>query len=263
MKPPHERLLDEQTALFHEITLGRKSGDTEIRFGQPWVAASSIADQYYCEQKVELRRLLGEIETKDKQRGSVAHEELASDALETNQEDLFHIIFSDQLTIAHELLLVSRYKDLILVGQPDAVAFHQGRALFVFEFKFSHSRIPYHSYHVQANVYGKILEGIGFDISTLCYVIALIPSSTKGESTLFTNIVQAVMDNGPQEVTLDIDTSKVYVFPYRSTPAEEDIDWALEYWRSKRDAIPTRNPNKCTRCEYTASCELKPDTYTH
>jgi hypothetical protein len=261
MKPPYERLLDEQTALFHEIALRRNTGDTELRFGRPWVAASSIADQYYCEQKVELRRLLGEIDTEVKQRGSAAHEELTSDAIETDQEDLFQIIFSDQLTIAHELLLVSRYKGLILVGQLDAVAFHQGRALYVFEFKFSHSQIPYHSYHVQANVYGKILEGIGFDVSTLCYVIALIPPSARNESTLFTNIVHAVMDNGPQEVTLDIDTSKVYVFLYRSTPAEEDIDWALEYWRSQREAIPTRNPNKCTQCEYLASCELKPDTH--
>lgn len=263
MKPPYERLLDEQTALFHEIAVRRKSRDTEIRFGRPWVAASSIADQYYCEQKVELRRLLGEIETEVKQRGSAAHEELASEALETNQEDLFQRIFSDEVTIVQELLLVSRYKGLILVGQPDAVAFHQGRALYVFEFKFSHSQIPYHSYHVQANVYGKILEGIGFEVSNLCYVIALLPPSSKGESTLFTTIVQAVMDHGPHEVTFDLDPSKVYVFTYRSALAETDIDWALEYWRSKRAAIPTENPNKCTRCEYTASCELKPDAYGH
>jgi hypothetical protein len=113
---------------------------------------------------------------------------------------------------------------------------------------------------VQANVYGKILEGMGFDVSNLCYVIAIISPSSRDESILFTNIVQAVMDSGPHEVTLDMDTSKVSVFTYRSARAEEDIDWALEYWRRKRDAIPTRNPNKCTRCEYTVSCKLKPDT---
>jgi CRISPR/Cas system-associated exonuclease Cas4 (RecB family) len=262
MKAPYETLLDEQAALFQEIAERRKSGDTDIRFGRPWVAASSIADQFYCEQKVELRRLLGEIETEVKQRGSEAHEALASEALEINRKDLFQRIFSDQLTIAQECLLMSHYKGLILVGQPDAVVFHQGCALYLFEFKFSHSRFPYYSHHVQANVYGKILEGMGFDVNTLRYVIAIIPPSSQNEGALFTNIVETVMDHGSREETFTIGDVSIHVYTYHSTQAVADIDWALEYWRNTRDAIPTRNPNKCTRCEYIVSCQLKPDAFT-
>ena len=260
-KPAYEHVLDAQSALFHEIAQSRQTGESNIRFNRPWVAASSIADQYYCEQKVELRRLLGEIETEVKQRGTAGHDALASEALVTDQEDMFQRIFSDQLTISQELLLVSRYKGLILVGQPDAVAFHQGRALFLFEFKFSHSQIPYHSYLVQAHVYGKILEGMNLDILKLYYAIAILPPSSRNESTVFSNIVQAVLDHGPHETSFSVGEAHVHLYAYQSTTAEDDIDWALDYWRSNRDAISTRNPKKCARCEYEASCERKADSH--
>jgi hypothetical protein len=264
MKPLFARLLDEQAALFREIAVKGKDGDTELRFGRPYVAASSIAEQFYCEQKIELQRQLGEVETEVKQRGSEGHEALTSEAVVISHQELFQQIFSDQVTIAQELLVASRYKGLILLGQPDAIIFLQGRALYLFEFKFSHSRIPYYTYHIQANVYGKILEGMGFDITHLKYVIAIVPPSSRNESELFTDIVQAVMENKSEAAELTIRESSVRVCPYNAMNAERDIDRALEYWRNKRDAIPTRNPNKCTRCEYQSSCDLKPykDTTT-
>jgi hypothetical protein len=258
-KSPAEILLDTQTELLHEIAVTRAHGDALVRFGRPWVAASHIADQYYCEQKVELRCLLGEVETEVKQQGSEGHEEVAADAITTSRQELFHQLFSDQLTVAQEILLLSRYKGVILVGQPDAVAFHQGRALFLFEFKFSRSQIPYHSYHVQAHVYGKILESMNIDIQNLYYAIAIIPPSLRNESTLFHKIVYAVLENGPHEASFPVEASQVHVYTYQSNFAEDDIDWALKYWRNQRDAVPTQNPNKCARCEYEESCERKPD----
>jgi hypothetical protein len=257
MKPLFAQLLDEQAALFSEIALKGKNGDTELRFGRPYVAASSIAEQFYCEQKVELQRQLGEVETEVKQRGSEGHEALTSEAVAISHQELFQQIFSDQVTIAQELLLASRYKGLILIGQPDAIIFLQGRALYLFEFKFSHSQIPYYTYHMQANVYGKILEGMGFDITHLKYVIAIIPLSSRNESELFTDIVQAVMEHESEEAEMTVRESSVHVCPYNATYAEDDIDRALEYWRKKRDVIPTQNPNKCMRCEYLTVCKLK------
>jgi CRISPR/Cas system-associated exonuclease Cas4 (RecB family) len=258
-KSPADILLDTQTKLFLEIAESRTQGDTVVRFGRPWVAASNIADQYYCEQKVELRCLLGEIETEVKQQGSEGHDELAADAITTSRHELFQQIFSEQLTVAQEIFLLARYKGLILVGQPDAVAFHHGCALFLFEFKFSRSRIPYHSYHVQAHVYGKILESMNIDIQTLYYAIAIIPPSLRHEKALFHKIVQAVLDHGPHEASFPVEESHVHIYAYHTTSAEDDIDWALEYWRSQRDAVSTRNPNKCARCEYEESCTRKPD----
>ena len=258
MKQPYENLLEEQNQLFQQIK-AKQQREIDIRFDRPWVAASSIAEQYYCEKKVELHQLLGEIETEEKLLGSEAHEELTSEAIETSREDLFERIYSDQITVAQEMLVLSRYHDLVLLGQPDAVVFRRGKALMLFEFKFSRSRIPYNSYHVQAKVYGKILEGMDFDVSSLFYVISVAPPSSRNESNLFTNIVEAALTNGSKEARLQVGTSNVYIYPYRPQDAERDIDWALDYWRSNREAIPTRNLNKCKSCEYQTSCDMKLD----
>jgi CRISPR/Cas system-associated exonuclease Cas4 (RecB family) len=257
MKPPHETLLDSQEQLFRELVEKQKQDEYTIRFDRLWVSASSIAEQYFCEQKVELRHHLGEIATEEKQRGSEAHEELTADAVATSRAELFESIYSDQLTIAQEMAIMSRYRDLVLLGQVDAIVFQRGQVLMLFEFKFSQSRIPYHSYHVQAEVYGKILEGMGFDISNLHYVIAVVPPAARNENTLFHTIVDTAWTNGLKEAQLNVGPSYVYVYPYRSLDAEHDIDWALDYWRNSREAIPTRNSNKCRSCEYHDSCDMK------
>jgi len=257
MKKPYERLLFEQEQLYQDAVTKQQQGETNVRFGRPWVSASRIAEQYYCEQKVELHLQLGEIPTEEKQRGTDAHEELTAEAIETSRAELFERIYSDQVTVAQEMLVMSRFRDLVLLGQVDAVVFRKGQALMLFEFKFSRSKIPYNGYHVQAKVYGKILEGMGLDVSNLHYVIAVIPPASRNESTLFSIIVDAVLTNGPKESRLNVGPAHIYVYPYRSHDAERDIDWALEYWRSNREAIPTRNPNKCRSCEYRNSCEVK------
>ena len=257
MYHPHETLLKNQDQLFHELVAKRKQGEYTVRFDRLWVSASSIAEQYFCEQKVELHHQLGDIETEEKQLGSEAHEELTADADITSRTKLFDRIYSDQLTVAQEMPIMSRYHDLVLLGQVDAVVFQQGQALMLFEFKFSRSRIPYTSYHVQAEVYGKILESMGFDVSHLHYVIAVVPPTARNESTLFHGVVDTAWRNGLKEAQLTVGSVYVYVYPYRSSDAVNDIDWALEYWRNNRDAIPTRNPNKCRSCEYSNACDLK------
>jgi alkylhydroperoxidase family enzyme len=88
------------------------------------------------------------------------------------------------------------------------------------------------------------------DIQNLHYAIAIIPPSLKNENALFQKIVHDVLDNGPHEASFPVGESHVHVYAYQSTYAEDDIDWALEYWRSQRDAVSTQNPNKCAPCEY-------------
>jgi hypothetical protein len=103
---------------------------------------------------------------------------------------------------------------------------------------------------------------MGLDVSNLHYVIAVIPPESRNESTLFSSIVDTALTNGPNEARLNVGPATVYVYPYRSHDAERDIDWALDYWRSNREAIPTRNPNKCKSCEYRNSCEVKTEGST-
>jgi hypothetical protein len=49
--------------------------DDFLRFGQSCVSASSIAQQYFCEKKVEMEFIHGKVETESEQLGTEGHEE--------------------------------------------------------------------------------------------------------------------------------------------------------------------------------------------
>jgi len=68
-----------------------------------------------------------------------------------------------------------------------------------------------------------------FDVSSLFYVISIPPPSSRNESNLFTNIVEAALTSGSKEARLQVGTSNVYIYPYRPQDAKRDIDWALDY----------------------------------
>jgi hypothetical protein len=56
----------------------------------------------------------------------------------------------------------------------------------------------------------------------------------------------------------------LHVLSYNRGKVAEDVKWAMDYWLSKREPIPTRNASKCRSCEYALTCpksliEPKPD----
>ena len=254
-KEAYKRQLAIQHSLFQEVISNLKKGKTGLRFNRPWISASSISQQYFCERKIEMQFLHGKIDTEPKQIGTEAHDLLLAKAEKTSREELFQRIYSGELVIPQEMSLLSRHQNLILAGTPDAIVFHRGIPLFLFEYKFSRSPIPYDSYHVQAKVYGKILEGMDFDMSLLHYVIAVVPHDLRKDENLFEKIFKSVMKNGLKEARLKVGEANVYVYPYRSEDAKTDIDWALDFWRGNRESIPTQNLNKCKNCEYKESCK--------
>lgn len=246
----------EQETLRRVIRDQREKTTVSLRFNRPWVSASILAGQYFCEKKVEMRFLHGEVDTEAKQLGSEAHDQLLAQSVKVEREDILRRIYAGETVIAQEMLIFSRYRDLILAGKPDAVVFHETRPLFVFEYKFSTSPIPYKSYHTQAKVYGTILEGMGFDTRQLHYVIAVVPLQCRDDAALFTNVFEVVVKNGPKEATIALGEANIYIHQYHPVDAQVDIDWTLDYWRGTREAIPTRNPNKCRSCEYLDQCDV-------
>lgn len=249
-----EQQLAEQELLLQEVMTKQENNDGTLRFGQTCVSASCIAEQYFCEKKVELQHIHGKVETESKQLGTEGHETLLADTVRVKRSDLFEQIWSGENVIAHEMLLLSRYRDLILVGRPDAIVFSNAMPLLLFEFKFSRSPTPFNSYHVQAKVYGKILEGMGFDTSKLHYVLAVAPPSLKNDASLFRKILDASVKNGPKEARLEMEEANVHIHPYRSADADQNVVWASGFWKGSREAIQTNNPNKCRSCEYKNNC---------
>jgi hypothetical protein len=52
------------------------TANVKFRHGIHYIPASSIAEQYYCEQKVEMSYTVGDIETETKVEGRVIHDAL-------------------------------------------------------------------------------------------------------------------------------------------------------------------------------------------
>jgi len=194
-----EQQLAEQERLLQAVMTKQEDNDSSLRFGLTSISASCIAEQYFCEKKVEMQYLHGRVETESKLLGTEGHETLLIDTVKVKHAEIFKRIWSGRPIIAHEVLLLSRYRDLILIGRPDAIVFSKAMPLFLFEYKFSRSPIPFNSYHVQAKVYGKILEGMGFETRKLHYVLAVVPPALKNDEALFRKILNASVNNGPRE----------------------------------------------------------------
>jgi hypothetical protein len=246
-----ERYLEIEDSLKRRLM---DAGSARLRFNQPYVRASDIAGQYYCERKVEMVHLHGRVETETKRQGSEGHESLQAESIEVPRTELLEEIFSGESVTVHELPLLAEHRGVVLAGQPDAVIFKGGLPVALLEVKFSNSPYPYRSYHAQARVYGRILDGAGFDTSDLYYVIAVAPRESRGDGALFGRVIEALRECGSGEASFEVDGVHVYVYEYSQPSAVKDIDYALEYWTGSREAAPVDNPAKCSHCEYLEEC---------
>jgi CRISPR/Cas system-associated exonuclease Cas4 (RecB family) len=250
-----KRQLEKYNSLLEHIARRKEKSEGLLRFGRCTVRASDVAGQYYCEKKVEMGYLFGEVETETKIQGSEAHENLLEGTKAVGQEDIWKAIYGKEPVLALEWLLLAEYDDVILAGQPDSVLFENGVPLVVFEYKFSRSRRAYPSYHVQAGFYGLLLKSLGFDTGRLFYAIVVADRRVRDDPSLRDNVVEAVKKNGPENAILPIENAVIYVNKFDEEVAQSSLEWALKFWKGQREAISTTNPNKCRNCEYKQECK--------
>ena len=242
-------------SMLKELRRKREEQDGRLRFRRLTISASDIAGQYYCEKKVEMEYLHGEIETEAKTIGSEAHERLIEEAVEIKKEALWKKIYGKEPVLAVEMFILGKYQDVFITGQPDAVMFYKGRPIVIFEFKFSKSGIAYPSHHVQAQTYGLILEKLGFDTSRLFYAIVVADPITMGDPKLQRKAIDAIFKEGFEESILSTDDTLIHLCKFHLSEAQENLRWAIQFWKQKREAIPTTNLNKCAKCEYQTQCQ--------
>jgi len=250
-----ERQLEDYTSSLKEIAQKTKKGEGELRFNSSLIKASDVAGQYFCEKKVEMKYLHGEIETERRILGTKAHEKLLEDTIKVKRRDLWKDIYGNKPVLAPEMLLLTAYKDVILAGQPDSILFMNGWPLIIFEYKFSKSQRPFRDHHVQVRVYGILLTNMGFDTSRMIYAIVMVDLAARVDEKLRKRVFNAVIRNRRKEAVLKIEGARIYVNKFNPEEAEQDLDWAIEFWKNNRGAIPTRNPNKCRSCEYNEKCD--------
>lgn len=242
-------------SLVETITNEREKNKGSLRFGRFFVLASDIAEQYFCEKKVEMQYLQGEIETEAKTLGTEAHEKLLEDSIRIKRQDLWQKIYEDKPVFALEMLLLAKYKGVLLAGRPDSILFRKGVPLVVFEYKFSRSVTAYMTHHVQARTYGILLSKMGFDTSRLFYAIVLVDPRSREDKHLKQRVIDAIIENGPKEALLKVENAAIHVHRFNQRDGEKDVDWAIGLWNKSREAIPTTNLNKCRGCEYNEDCK--------
>jgi CRISPR/Cas system-associated exonuclease Cas4 (RecB family) len=228
--------------------------EAAIRFDVPFVPVHMIAKQFYCEKQVEMILLRGKPEASEAvRRGREAHERLLSDAISASDEEIRRLIARGEAVLIREMPLRAVFRGVPMAGLADAVFFRDGRPLCLLEHKFGASARPWRDHHVQARAYGLLLHLSGFLVDRLRYAL-IYPAAEpepRGREDLEREVVAEALRGGGG-VRGKTFVARIYPFDLRE--AEEDVAWALGFWRGEREAVPTSRAGKCRACDFRTIC---------
>ena len=248
--------LQKLEAAMRQVAETKESG---LRHGIKFAVVSELASQYFCEKKVELVRIYGKTETEATLLGKEAHEALLKDTVKVSREAFLQDVFSGRTILGRETPLVAIHSGMPVAGLPDAVLFFKKMPLLLFEYKFTRSNYPHRDHHVQARLYCYLLHLLGFDTSRLRYAIILASPDLKGDDVFRENSTKMIIKNIRKDkfeaYKKGSSIATAYLSNFYPREAIEDMEWALEYWQRKREAIPTRKPVKCRTCEFNSTCD--------
>jgi hypothetical protein len=252
----------------------------KLRHGLDCLWPSEIADQFYCEYKVHLKRLHPEvqIELPSLELGEASHAALVSQAEPVTPAEVEQAIRAGKKLAICEWVLEGHFRGVRIRGRPDFFAFEGKNALLLLDFKFSTAREPFRDHVVQAATYALLTESMEFSTEQLCFGIVLFPKAGLGTSlrdaaltktamlesfnedgTLHKIAEQceqarkALLTGRTKKTTIEGDRWKAFLFRYDPSKATRDLAWALGYWLQDREPVPEkRSPRKCFACPLNA-----------
>lgn len=229
----------------------------ELRFGARFLSVSEIATQYYCEKKVEMERRFRREETPEMRIGRQAHELLLKDAVKAKREQVLNKIYLGEPVQLREMILLGKHKDVIIAGIADAVLFLRRYPLLLVEYKFSSRQVPFHDHHVQARLYCYLLNLMGWDTSRLKYALVMAPLELIDDFGLRKIPLEVLKQPRLDKFKIQVGKgdANVYVNRFEVDKAINELEWAIDFWRQEREAVPTKKPAKCSSCEYRERCE--------
>jgi len=68
-------------------------------------------------------------------------------------------------------------------------------------------------------------------------------------------VFDAVQKTGLKNAIVPIENAVIYLNKFDQQEAESSLDWAIQFWKSQREATSTTNLNKCRICEYQEECK--------
>jgi len=235
----------------------------KIRFNLDFVPVSAIAEQWYCEKAVDLRYRHPNIEFKSPELdfGTAGHELLGSEAEIITQQELKEYIESKKAIRLLEKVFEGAYRNVLIRGMPDYVEIKGRKAIFLLDFKFSKHKHGFPSYQIQTDTYAYLLYKNHYNIDKLFCGIAIFPPNKLNQDDILLDEVDILVKKRLSEMrhkkldTIPFDSPGLngYLYSFSLSKAKRNLTWAIDYWRKKRDPIPTKKAYKCRLCSYNAA----------
>jgi predicted RecB family nuclease len=229
-----------------------------FRHGISMVPTSGIAAQFYCEQKVEMEYLHGEIQTEAKTEGERLHEQLIQ-MTKTTRADLIKSIKRKRVLVA-SFPIYAKLSGLVIVAVPDAIVFLNGAPTHLIELKTTKGDTStlWKDQLLQAQVYGLILDEMGFDCSKLKLVVIRIRRgsgfSDESKERFLNESIHELLNGLDRTTTSKVNGSTTHIISYSKQDVVGEFGWAQGYWLSQREPIPTQSIAKCRVCEFNEMC---------
>jgi len=97
---------------------------------------------------------------------------------------------------------------------------------------------------IQGFLYGFLLNQMGFNTSDLKINLKCFNAEDRKFALIF--------EDAENDILKPDSLSQSYNFNLNESLNK--IDWALSFWKGKRKAISTKNPNKCKKCQFIDKC---------
>ena len=256
-------IFENQVKLREELIKRVKKGESNLKFNRPYLIVSDIASQFYSEAQLELDYIFGKIETEEQKEGAKLHERMAEDAVVVKFKELVKNIPQAEEMAIMETTFLMKFHDDIIVGKPDVIIFKRGIPIFLFEYKFSKYTTIFPNQQVQAQIYCQILKEMGYNTELICYGIIIAPRDMTKKSNKVKKIPRGVLQRldlssliQEQEVELQFDQISVFLYKFDSEKAKQDLEWALEYWKGKREVKLPELLYKCEWHEHKEKCRI-------
>jgi len=248
-----------------------------LRHGRSLVGVSTLASQWYCELKIELRHRHPEIRFHSAalDLGTDAHERLSAGATVITRAEFEKDVAAGNDLVLQESRFQAEIDGVPVVGVPDLVRLRGRRCDLVLEMKFSKRSALYLDRFIQAQSYGLLLSRNGFELDRTPCVVGVVRAPLAGErdeklrTLKESGILHAILDRCRElrdreplgwksrgvenPVTLQEGPVTLQAFPFREAAVLPHLRWAFDFWKSKREPLASSSAAKCRACPYNAA----------